>query len=156
MTQNLLRFFVVMFFAIGILFFVGGITGMAVVDINPPYCYSDDPCSVEEVCCRFYEKEYGSCATLDKCDYVYELTRKHDVSNINQRDNFQLIVVGAFSLLLGTFGYLHDRKINKKWSVVLVDGKRKAKCVGSGNVKEWSEKREREKLKLFSFFISSV
>ena len=41
----------------------------------------------------------------------------------------------------------------KKWNVLLVDGKRKDRWDGSGNVREWEKRREREKQILLNLFI---
>ena len=68
------------------LFFLGrGITGMYILDFEQPSCSMETDCQGYNVCCNFYEEDYGICNFEDQCSAITEITReeKQRVSNLD-------------------------------------------------------------------------
>lgn len=119
----------------GIAFLGRGITGMYFVDFKLPPCDSDKDC--DNVCCKFYEADYGVCDEGDKCKAIWDLTKEEYVrmSNLKvdesvmlkkfnavvkahreapaQKTHFNSIIVGLVLLLLATIGMLIRHDVHK-------------------------------------------
>ncbi len=77
MNKRMLVIFSAMFF-MGMLLIGNGITGLYLLDFKQPPCDENFDCPESEVCCMFYEKEFGVCDMEDKCDAIRKTT--YDVS----------------------------------------------------------------------------
>lgn len=73
MNKKMLVLFSSMFI-IGMLFIGNGITGLYFLDFKQPPCDDNVDCQDMEVCCMFYEENFGVCDRQDKCEGIRQLT----------------------------------------------------------------------------------
>jgi len=73
--NNLVVLFIVILF-FGIFFLNNSFTGMYVVDFDQETCYSNNDCFGNEMCCKFYDKDYGVCDDISRCKSINDITRE--------------------------------------------------------------------------------
>lgn len=56
-----------LFFALGGLLVTQGITGMYSWDRFDSFCESDSKCGTSQVCCKFFDEDYGVCNKFSNC-----------------------------------------------------------------------------------------
>jgi hypothetical protein len=110
-----------------------GITGFVALDeTTKSLCQTNSQCSIDEVCCLFYQKSAGVCHAPNFCPRITEIT-KAEVEKNNQVSNndlakksiadfpyrekyFSSIIIGFFiTLTVGLIIYIISKKYpNKK------------------------------------------
>ncbi len=73
MDRRALFMFSVCFIA-GMFLLGEGITGLYVMEFQQPPCDADNKCSAENVCCLFYNEDFGVCDKETNCDAIEKVT----------------------------------------------------------------------------------
>lgn len=63
-------------FFMGVLFITQSITGFYSWDRYNDFCTVDSGCSSNDVCCLFFEEDYGVCDSADVCSSVLKATKE--------------------------------------------------------------------------------
>lgn len=73
MHKRALIFFTAIFI-LGAFFVGNGLTGLYILEFKQPPCDEDIDCQNTEVCCKFYNEEFGVCDEVDECDAIEKVT----------------------------------------------------------------------------------
>lgn len=135
MHKQALIVFIILF--LGGAFLIGnGITGLYIMDFKQPPCDDNTDCTgLNDVCCKFYNEDFGVCDRQDKCEAISRVTfdARRKISTTDFVDNkpiapmglvsshiegpskpgfFYSILVGSFLILLAIAGFfigkVHD------------------------------------------------
>ncbi|MBU2590004.1 MAG: hypothetical protein KKA65_00300 [Nanoarchaeota archaeon] len=127
MNKKMLLLFSAMFF-IGVLLIGNGITGLYFLDFKQPPCDEDLDCLNSDVCCLFYNEDFGVCDKIPNCEAIKQVTfearqsystydslEKQDVNNPklisshiegpSKNNAIYSALVGMFLILFAVGGY---------------------------------------------------
>ncbi|MFH0752368.1 MAG: hypothetical protein V1914_02095 [archaeon] len=85
MEKRIISIICLLFLALGGLFVCDGITGMYSWDRIDDICVADSECSDSNVCCKFYNENYGVCGKFSVCNGISKVSmeEKQQFSNLN-------------------------------------------------------------------------
>ena len=89
MEKKIISIICLLFLALGGLFVFDGITGMYSWDRIEDICVDDSECSDGNVCCKFYNENYGVCGGFSVCD---------DISKVSMEEKQQFSALESPSL----------------------------------------------------------
>ncbi|MBU1321474.1 MAG: hypothetical protein KKF46_03880, partial [Nanoarchaeota archaeon] len=104
------------FFVSGMFLLGEGITGLYVMDFQQPACDADDKCIESNVCCLFYNEDFGVCDNENNCDAIEKATfdARRKISTYDSLDTSQ-----KYSLFSTVTSHIEGpKKENRLYSMI--------------------------------------